>query len=345
MGGTQSAVCYLSSQLAFNGHEVTLLNHISKPGVYAGVTCPGIANQSSQYLNSFDVLVVVNVAAGYALRKMGVTTHLMLWSGHAADQQAILALHNPEEKNSWNNFIFVSKWQAESYARVFGIDPTKILIIGNAMAPSFEAITRQKACFAISGNQDPILAYTSTPFRGLDVLLLAFPTIRLWLPNCQLKVYSGMGMYNTPAEQDKYSALYELCKVLPGVEYIGPVSQTALAEGLAQADILAYPNTFAETSCIAVMEAMGAGCTICTSRLGALPETCANFGFLLDPPAQHALHAKAFADLVISTTKAARLAPKTLELQLNQQVCYTRTYYTWRARARLWEKALEAINC
>ena len=63
--------------------------------------------------------------------------------------------------------------------------------------------------------------------------------------------------------------------------HIGDITQVELAKEMKAASILAYPNTFEETSCITAIEAMAAGCVPITSSLGALPETIADAGCLI----------------------------------------------------------------
>ena len=124
----------------------------------------------------------------------------------------------------------------------------------------------------------------STPFRGLDLLLEGWPSIRSAVPDAALQVFSSMRVYQNSPEQDEsaYGALY---RVVPGtgrgrVLRLDSAALT-LRVKLRETTMLGYPNTFPETSCIAVMEAMASGCRIVTSDLGALPETTAGFANLV----------------------------------------------------------------
>lgn len=91
-----------------------------------------------------------------------------------------------------------------------------------------------------------MLAYTSTPFRGWDLLLDIFPHIRQAVPGTRLKVFSSIKVYHVSdvADQENYGELYRQCQETEGVEYIGAISQTELARELPQVTVKAYANTY-----------------------------------------------------------------------------------------------------
>jgi glycosyltransferase involved in cell wall biosynthesis len=343
LGGSQSAGIYLASELAARGHAVTLLNNTKHPGVYAGIDCPGVgAGVGADRINGFDVAVVMNSASGLRFRSAGVTVPMALWSQHAPDQAAVKALASVDERLAWDRFFLVSQWQADAYTASFGIRPERITVLRNAVSPPFQALERRRPPFFRTG-APPVLAYTSTPFRGLIALLTAFPAIRAAVPDCRLRVYSSMGVYQVADAADDYRVLYDLARALPGSEYVGSLPQAALAEALTDADILAYPNTFAETSCISVMEAMAAGCLVLTSNLGALPETTAGFGILMDARTDVVALAREFAKALVDLIDRARERPDHFEDGLRRQQAHARAAYNWATRAQEWEQALQQL--
>jgi glycosyltransferase involved in cell wall biosynthesis len=98
-------------------------------------------------------------------------------------------------------------------------------------------------------------------------------------------VFSSLAVYQVAAKDDPFGALYARARETPGVSMRGSIPQRDLAAELARADVLAYPSIFAETGCIAAMEALAAGLDVVSSRLGALPEATMGFGKLapIDP--------------------------------------------------------------
>lgn len=115
--------------------------------------------------------------------------------------------------------------------------------------------------------------YSSTPFRGLDILLEVWPKIKEKVPYAELHVFSSMKVYGPAYDDTKFQPLYDKAKSLSGVKYHGTIPQHKLANEFMEAELLTYPNTYDETSCITVFESQAAGTPIVTSAKAALNET------------------------------------------------------------------------
>ncbi len=338
MGGTQSGVIYLTAELAKLGHAVTVINGVDPPMTSKGVHYRSLP-VSGDYLNDFDVMVVVANALGKAVRSGGYTKPMVMWCHHAPNQGAVKDLADPTERAAWQGYAMVSDWQAQTYVDYLGVPRAGMKILRNAISPYFYKLEPKQPWY--QRGTSPVLAYSSAPFRGMDILLCAFPLIRARVPGTTLRIYSSMKIYG-PGEDDEYIALYELARNLPGVEYVGPLPQGQLAEALRDVDIWSYPSTFAETSCIACMEAMAAGNMVITTHFGALPETTNGHAILVDRETKNSgqlitRYALAVADAILKVDPAVALEKRARQMQ------YAQSQFTWENRAREWEQWLTEI--
>lgn len=343
LGGTQSAICYLAEQLAGHGYQVYLLSRNSRPRVAREVTCLALPERPADLVDllrwlAVDVAVVSNAALPPLLATLRQRSRLVLWTQHAHDQPGISDLNQPAFRDLWDAFVFVSEWQRHQYLAHFALDPAHCFVLPNAVSPPFAGLFADGE--PILAQKRPMtLAYASTPYRGLDVLLDVFPQIRAAVPEAHLSIYSSMKVYQGGQTEQPYQALYERARAMPGVTYVGSLPQPELAAALKQTAVLAYPNTYPETSCITVMEAMAAGCQVVTSDLGALPETTAGFARLIrwdDGPEAYRAH---FTQAVIEA-----LRTPTTEDRLRAQVNYANDHYQWHGRAEQWLTWLQKIR-
>ena len=343
LGGSQSALCYLAVEFARLGHAVTVFNGVASPGESRGVAFRNLSEALQRaHLNGFDCVIIQNFAGASSLRaEMNVTVPLILWTGHAHDQPAMKHLHSPTERKSWSGFAFVSKWQRDNYEKTFSIPRKKSRIMRNAVSPAFAG--RVPGIPGFADGRPPVLFYSSTPFRGLDVLLQAFPRIRDAVPGTVLRVFSSMGTYQVPPENDRYRPLYDQCRATEGVDYAGPCGQARLAQELTGAAAFTYPSTFAETSCIAALESMAIGACVLTTRLGALPETTAGLAPMIDWQQDKSRLTKPFADLVIGTLREMVSDPATAGQRRNAMIDLIRENYLWPRRAAEWSAWLSAL--
>ncbi|RMD74067.1 MAG: glycosyltransferase, partial [Chloroflexi bacterium] len=349
LGGTQSALCYLAEQLQQRGHEVWLFNNTRHIECIRHVPHLPLAWLTLPFLEQLkpDIAIILNSTLGADQLRLVLPpqTPLLLWAHHAADQPDVESLRSPEHQEVYERIVLVSQWQQEQYIEAFKIPAEKTAVLRNAIAPCFENLFDSTEAILKAKAQPWTLAYTSTPFRGLNLLLDLMPALQVSHPSVRLNVYSSMKVYQASDSEDQqqYGNLYQRCHDLANVNYVGSLPQPELAQALKSTAIWAYTNTFPETSCIAAMEAMASGCYLITSELGALPETTAGFADLIPIPQENYL-----ADYSRLLNRAIQRfndpqAHAALEAHLRAQVDYINHHCTWSVRAREWEAFLEQV--
>lgn len=332
LGGSQSALCYLAEQLAGRDMRVTLLSRNSQPrlsGRAASLALPANSNDWPDLLRGLaaDGVIVLNAALPPLLEPLRPQTRLILWTQHAADQPGVSDLAKATYRDYWDAFVFVSQWQRDQYCQQFALDLQKCWVIGNGVSPWFLSRPEAKKPFT--------LAYTSTPYRGLELLLDLFPHIQAAVPQAQLQIFSSLKVYQNQ-EADHHQPLYERARQMAGVIYRGAVPQAELATALRQTAVLAYPNIFPETACIAVMEAMAAGCKIVSSELGALPETTAGFARLISwQHGDEAYHAQFIQAVITALQDSSDPTP---------QINFAQSHYNWAKQANLWQQLWQSLT-
>jgi glycosyltransferase involved in cell wall biosynthesis len=328
LGGTESAVVYLAEAFAHRGHRCVVFNGCSEGRSVNGVEYARWESMPARCIGDRpDVLVAIR--SWDTIGRLRLAPLQIFWTGDAFDQPYVQALSKTEARAEIDVFMLQSDWQAATFQSHHTIPVVQIIKTTLGTAASANVDTRRAVCAA----RPRRLAYVSTPFRGLDVLLDLFPRIRKACPDAELHVFSSMRVYGVTAADDQYDVLYRKARALEGVTLVGSLPQLELAERLEQCRVLAYPNHFEETFCIAAAEAQAAGCPVVTSALGALPETVGDAGTCIPGDSRSARYQNAFiAECVDLLTNDARW-----QTMSDRARARAATRFSWPAIAEHWE--------
>lgn len=326
LGGSQSALCYLALALQARGHQISFVIQPDPPEgspvpIYSLAALP-----EDFWQQDFDWVLLLN-HADFLTDMPAFKAPLIFWNHHLPLTLSQATLENI--KTHCAAMVFVSHWQQKSYLNCYDLEGLPTVVIGNAIAPSFEGKPAPLA-------RDPILAYTSTPRRGLEMLLPLYQELRREYPALTLQLFSSFAVYQIPEESDGFASLYALCRRLPGITYRGAVPQPHLAEALRQSHILAYPNIFPETFCTAALESLAAGCRVVTSALGALPETTAGYARLVPWHHQPSAFYQSYLHALGNEIETWYRSGPAWEQMRQEQVNWAQSQ-TWENRAFNWE--------
>jgi glycosyltransferase involved in cell wall biosynthesis len=134
------------------------------------------------------------------------------------------------------------------------------------------------------------MIYSSSPDRGLELLLDLLPKIQEKVPEAEVHIFYGFSNWEKSARSRNDHGQIALIEKLkkkfgqPGVIERGRVGQRTLARELMKAQLVAYPTWFTETFCITTMEAMASGTPVITTDVAALQTTVGDAGVLLNVP-------------------------------------------------------------
>jgi len=272
LGGSETSIVCMADELARCGHDVAVYCNLSSSAdTKRSVTKPD-APAYKHYHAFFNDYVSMPWDAVISFRSFDpfllgrIAPRMIFWCGDAFDQPALKNFEHRSLQENIDLIFCVSEWHRQTFITAFRLPPDKVIATRNGFNP---ALVHQ------SGSRDwARSAYSSTPFRGLDILLKIFPEIRRRHANASLDLFSSMKVYGWTSEEDHraFGSLYESAKQ-PRVTWHGSVSQPVLLKHLASIGLFIYPNTFGETSCMAAIEAQASGCVVVTSAKAALNET------------------------------------------------------------------------
>ena len=212
-------------------------------------------------------------------------------------------LKNQASRDRFHKIVFVGHWQYNQYLNTLGIPPNEKLTVIETPIEPIKFIEKQT---------DQIrLIYTSTPQRGLALLVPVFVELAKKYPNIHLDVFSSFSIYGWSEADKPYQDIFELCKTHPQITYHGSQPNEVVREHLQRAHIFSYPSIWQECNSRALIEAMSAGCLCLHPNLAGLSDTSGGLTSMyqfIDNPNLHANKFYHLLDHVIQvvTTDSAK---------------------------------------
>ena len=286
LGGSESALINLTRAIKKydSSIDITVYNGNDRRDIseYDGIVYKGISHFNSDCKTfNVDAFITLRDHQPFSLSYIDARKKI-LWSQDDMNEKGLQDLANkPYAKENIDCFLAISDYAKGEIEK--GFPGKKVYLQRNGYNKHW-VINNPPS------ERKPIAVYTSTPYRGLDVLAEVWPYI---YNTCvynnvepELRVFSGMDLYDW--SNDPFGPLFKSLSEMKGVKVLGSTCQKKLYEELCQCKVMLYPNHFLETGCMSVLEALACGLSVVTTDLGALKEQVRDFynGFVIQGDAR-----------------------------------------------------------
>jgi glycosyltransferase involved in cell wall biosynthesis len=261
LGGSETAAVRLASALTKKGYVVT---------VYGEVDSGAVGQVVYRHHSAFDPMdyrkATIVSRTPQLLDRRFASEKVLLWL-HDADYGDELT---PGRLGKADSVMLLSDWQKGH------LNLPNVRLTANGIEPAYFP------SLPAWGERPNRVIFSSSPDRGLDLLLLAWPRVREKIPDAEL-VYCYSSVYDEMAKDRpdlaEFRAHLDELADQPGVVNLGSLSHPNLASAMATCRVWAHPSwwspgrrPFYETYCIGAVEAQAAGCVPVMAPWGALNE-------------------------------------------------------------------------
>lgn len=338
LGGSESACLGLARALKKRGHEVHIftaqLGADAPRFDQAGVMWHPTSHLGKQgILSDWDVFVALRMPD--VLRTV-TAKFKILWNQDLMHDEP---MKNHVMGSAWafDASLYVSEYHRKQWE---GLAP-ELAGIGHVTRNGFDpTLVTDPRTITKAPNR---IIHISRPERGLSPLLTMWPLLRAKVPDAELhlcrysSMYDAQGWGKVCAKFDERVA--DVHARVGGITYLGELGKPALYKAIAESAVMWYPGVaaFAETSCIAAIEAQANGTPFVGSFKGALPETVPH-GVLIkgdadEDPEYHEASTNAVAEFL----DGCRRQSFAYRQVINAGRKHVQPHYTYDAIAEDWE--------
>jgi glycosyltransferase involved in cell wall biosynthesis len=283
LGGSESAVIWMSQALTQLGHEIWVYNTVDKPGIYNGVHFCELSEFPLQESHH----IVIGLRRPSCLFSVQAEIKI-LWI-HDIYQDGYVDLHEHLANEDIHRIFCLSYYQKRDFmAQSQATDDDFWLTRNGCPQPEY--------ILPLTERKENKFIYASRADRGLQYLLKYWPSIKRVMPEAELHVFdyrlsSGVEYQpgDTPEKQkppnfspehmegienQEEIAMFE--QEYEGIFWRGAITPDELIKEISEAKMILYPNIYPETSCIIAHMAVSCATPMLTSDFGALPEIINN---------------------------------------------------------------------
>ena len=209
--------------------------------------------------------------------------------------------------NSAARILTPSAFSRKSVAKAYNLDPDRISVIHNGVAPEFRPVPQEVAAAWLMRHKDIAWPFVLTvgdiqPRKNHLGLIKAFENVMRTHPELPHRlVFAGKDTWFSPDVR----AAARASRVADRIVFLGFVSDEDLAHYYSACEVFVFPS-FYEGFGIPILEAMACGRAVACSNTSAMPEVADSAALLFDPRNIDQM-GRALNDLLIDPQLRARM--------------------------------------